>query len=104
MANALVRLAQFAAVILAHECGHSVGLVANGVMPTGLYGAQAEAFKVFPASAADGHIKMPPSLFPGLSENIMTPGFDFDSALAPETRFNSLNRAYLLQRVIVNGN
>ena len=31
----------------------------------------------------------------------MTPAFDFDSALAPETQFNSLNRAYLLERVVV---
>jgi hypothetical protein len=101
IANAVVRFAKFAAVILAHECGHSVGLVANGPMPLGLYGDNATDFPVFPASAADGHIKMPASLFPGISENIMTPAFDFDSALAPETQFNSLNRAYLLERVVV---
>ena len=44
------------------------------------------------------------SLFPGVSESIMSPAFDFDSALAPETQFNSLNRAYLRERVLVNGN
>ena len=102
--NALTRMARFAAVILAHECGHSMGLVANGAMPTGLYGNDSVNFAVFPSDAADGHIKMPASLFPGVSENIMSPAFDFDSALAPDTQFNSLNRAYLREFVLVNGN
>jgi hypothetical protein len=101
--TALAELARFAAVILAHECGHSVGLVANGPMPVGLYGNDAVHFPVYPSSAADGHIKMPASLFPGRSENVMSPAFDFESALAPETRFNTLNHAYLRERVLTNG-
>jgi hypothetical protein len=101
--NAIHRMARFAAVILAHECGHSVGLVMNGAMPAGLYGDRAESFPVFPAPAADGHIKMPASLFPGVAENIMSPAFDFDAALAPETQFNSLNRAYLREHVLAGG-
>jgi hypothetical protein len=101
--NAIDRMARFSAVLLAHECGHSVGLVANGAMPTGLYGNDSVNFPVFPASEADGHITMPSSLFPGVSQNIMSPTFDFESTLAPETRFNSLNRAYLRERVVVNG-
>lgn len=103
MKTAISRLARFAAVILAHECGHSVGLVMNGAMPAGLYGNDTANFPVFPSSAADGHIKMPTSLFPGLSENIMSPSFDFDATLAPKTRFNTLNRAYLREHVLANG-
>ena len=100
---AIRRIARFAAVILAHECGHSVGLVMNGAMPAGLYGNDTVNFPVFPASASNGHIKMPASLFPGASENIMSPAFNFDAALAPETQFNTLNRAYLREHVLVNG-
>ncbi|MCB9868865.1 MAG: hypothetical protein H6837_03355 [Planctomycetes bacterium] len=102
--NAILRMARFAAVVLAHEIGHSVGLVANGAMPVGLYGNDATHFPVYPAAAADGHIKMPASLFSGSSENIMSPAFDFDSALAPQTKFNSLNLAYLRERVLTDGN
>ncbi len=104
MSIALIRIARFTAVIAAHECGHSVGLVANGPVPTGLFGNDSANFPVFPASAADGHINMPSALFPGVSVNVMSPTFTFDSTLAPETDFNTLNRAYLRQQVVINGN
>ncbi len=99
---AIRHMARFTAVITAHECGHSMGLVANGPMPQGLYGNDPVNFPVFPASAADGHIRMPSSLFPGGSRNIMSPTFNFDAALHPLTRFNSLNLAYLREQVLNN--
>src|SRR5690606_15713828 len=42
--TAIADLARFTAVIVAHECGHSVGLVRNGAMPTGLYGNDSTNF------------------------------------------------------------
>ncbi len=99
---AIQRMVRFTAVITAHECGHSVGLVANGPMPQGLYGNDPVNFPVFPSSAADGHIKMPTSVFPGSAENIMSPVFDFDTTLSPLTRFNSLSLAYLREQVLNN--
>ncbi|MHC4513348.1 MAG: hypothetical protein ACYTGW_11465 [Planctomycetota bacterium] len=99
---AIQRIARFTAVITAHECGHSVGLVANGPMPHGLYGNDPVNFPVFPDSAADGHIRMPASLFPGGAENVMSPSFNFDATLSPQTRFNSLNLAYLREQVLNN--
>lgn len=98
--TAIQRIVRFTAIITAHECGHSVGLVANGAMPQGLHGNDPVNFPVFPSSAADGHIKMPDSLFPGYAENIMSPHFDFENTLDPLTRFNSLNLAYLRERVL----
>ena len=71
-------------------------------MPFGLYGNDAVNFPVFPSSAADGHIRMPNSLFPGNAENIMSPHFDLDNTLDPLTRFNTLNLAYLREMVLNN--
>jgi len=99
---AIQRIVRFTAVITAHECGHSMGLVANGAMPQGLYGNDPVNFPVFPSSAADGHIRMPNSVFPGIAENVMSPVFDFDTTLSPQTRFNSLSLAYLREQVLNN--
>ena len=96
--NALNNLARFTAVVLAHECGHSMGLVPNGAMPTGLYGNDAVNF---PGSQS-GHINMPASLFPGNSFNVMTPAIAYLGSLNTQTEFNSLNLAYLLERAIYN--
>jgi hypothetical protein len=54
--NAISRMARFIAVVLAHEAGHSMGLVKNGAMPTGLYGGDATNFP----GSNDQHIRMPP--------------------------------------------
>jgi hypothetical protein len=94
IASAIGRLARFVAVVAAHECGHSVGLVANGAMPAGLYGGL-PAF--FPGSTS-GHIQM--ADFPSGAQNVMAPGIDFGAAQSANTGFNPLNRAYLLERAL----
>lgn len=94
--NAIRRFARFTAVVVAHECGHSLGLVADGAMPNGLYGGDAANF---PGSTT-GHIVN--SNFPPGSVNVMSPALGFDQALSSSTAFNPLNRAYLRERVVHN--
>ena len=96
--NAITRMARFAAVVAAHEMGHSLGLVKDGALPTGLYGGDSTNF---PGSTG-GHIRMPASVFPVGSTNVMSPSLSFDSALSASTAFNTLNLAYLRERVVVN--
>jgi len=91
---AVESLANITAIVLAHECGHSVGLVANGPMPGGLYGNSAN----FPGSS-DGHIRNA-SDFPAGSTNVMSPALSFSAAQQSTSTFNSLNLAYLLERVL----
>jgi hypothetical protein len=98
IATAIQNLARFTAVIVAHECGHSMGLVQNAPMPAGLYG---NVLGAFPDSSA-GHIKMPSAVFPGNSINIMTPAISYVGTLDPATRFNTLNLAYLREAAIYN--
>lgn len=90
------RLARFAAVVAAHEMGHSMGLVQDNPMPSGLYGNDPANF---PGSNA-GHIVMPVSIFSGGAMNIMTPAVSFTGSLVPTTRFNTLNLAYLMELVL----
>lgn len=97
---AVRRLARSVAVVLAHECGHSMGLVANGPMPTGLYGGDPVNFPTV-ASSPSLHIENR-NLFPLGSQNVMSAAIDFDAALSPDTGFNSLNRAYLRERALYN--
>lgn len=92
--NAILRLARFTAVVAAHECGHSVGLVQDDPMPRGLYGGDGVNF---PGSTV-GHIRMPLAAFPSGTQNVMAPAVDFDAALSAGTRFNSLNSAYLREQ------
>ena len=80
--------------VTAHECGHSVGLVTNGAMPTGLYGNDSVNFP----GSADGHISNL-NLFPPGSTNIMSPGLSYTTATSADTAFNSLNLAYLHEQV-----
>ncbi len=97
---ALQALARLVAVVTAHECGHSMGLVANGPMPNGLYGDDATHFPLSgtqPASNANGHIQNT-SLFPVGAQNVMSPAINFDAAQSAATIFNSLNKAYLQER------
>ncbi len=96
--NAISRMARFIAVVLAHETGHSMGLVKNGAMPTGLYGGDATNF---PGSNSE-HIRMPTSLFPSGSVNVMSPSLNFELAQSSNTSFNTLNLAYLRERVLYN--
>jgi hypothetical protein len=92
MDEAIADLARFTAVVVAHECGHSMGLVANGAMPNGLYGNDPN----FPGSNP-GHIRNQ-ALFP-TGTNIMSPLLAYSSAIDPATAFNSLNLAYLREQV-----
>lgn len=96
--NAIFGIARAAAVVIAHECGHSMGLVANGAMPAGLYGDDAVNFPTN-SSSASLHIETP-GLFPGGAQNVMSPSVAYDAALHPSTGFNSLNLAYLRERAL----
>ena len=92
--TALADLARFTAVVTAHECGHSVGLVQNGAMPVGLYGNDAVNFP----GSQDGHIRTA-ALFPAGAINVMSPALSYGLAINPATGFNTLNLAYLRERV-----
>lgn len=89
---AIADLARFTAVVTAHECGHSMGLVQNGAMPVGLYGGDAVNFP----GSSDGHIRNA-ALFPA-GTNIMSPALSYQAAIHPATAFNSLNLAYLREQ------
>ncbi len=91
--TAIADLARFTAVVVAHECGHSVGLVQNGAMPAGLYGNDATNFP----GSADGHIRNA-ALFPAGSTNVMSPSLSYGAAINASTAFNSLNLAYLREQ------
>jgi hypothetical protein len=75
-------LATAMGIILAHEVGHSIGLVAEGEPPTGLHGDT--------------------SLHNSLSMlgDVMSAYVAWDSLVGVEHRFRDLNMAYLRQRVI----
>ena len=92
--TAISDLARFTALVTAHECGHSHGLVENGAMPIGLYG---DDDTNFPGSQ-DGHIRNT-SLFPVGSTNVMSPSLSYTTATSPSSVFNSLNLAYLREQV-----
>ena len=91
---AIAELARFTAVVVAHECGHSMGLVQNGAMPQGLYGGDSANFP----GSSDGHIRTQ-SLFPTGATNIMSPSLSYTTATHPATAFNRLNLAYLREQV-----
>ncbi|MBX3464710.1 MAG: hypothetical protein KF830_16190 [Planctomycetes bacterium] len=92
--TAIAGLARFTAVVVAHECGHSMGLVRNGAMPVGLYGNDPVNFP----GSTDGHIRTP-SLFPSGATNVMSPSLSYSLAIHPATAFNRLNLAYLREQV-----
>ncbi|MBM4059962.1 MAG: hypothetical protein FJ265_02550 [Planctomycetes bacterium] len=92
--TAIDDFARFTAVVVAHECGHSMGLVQNGAMPNGLYGNDATNFP----GSSDGHIRNV-SLFPSGASNVMSPALSYGNAVHPNTAFNSLNLAYLREQV-----
>lgn len=92
--TAISLMARFVATVTAHECGHSVGLVVDGAMPSGLYGNDTSNF---PGSAS-GHIRNT-SLFPTGATNLMSPSLNFTLATSPSSAFNTLNLAYLREQV-----
>jgi hypothetical protein len=91
--TAIADFARFTAVVTAHECGHSMGLVQNGAMPVGLYGNDTTNFP----GSSDGHIRNA-SLFPA-GTNIMSPSLSYTGAVNAATAFNRLNLAYLREQV-----
>ncbi len=84
------------AAILAHEVGHSVGLVANGPPPHGLFGGEANAS--FAEYWTDPyHLDTPGNNLMEAAMSYTTTQYRGSRAL----RFNELNTAYLLERVLL---
>jgi hypothetical protein len=96
--QAIQDMARFTALVVAHECGHSMGLVTTGAMPAGLYGGDPVNFP----QSQEGHIAMPDSVFPGNAINVMTPMVSYEGGVATASGFNSLNLAYLREQVVHN--
>ncbi|MEZ6037646.1 MAG: hypothetical protein R3F29_09205 [Planctomycetota bacterium] len=92
--TAIADLARFLSVVIAHECGHSVGLVENGAMPLGLYGDDSTNFP----GSSDGHIRNA-ALFPIGATNVMSPSLSYSNAVNASSAFNTLNLAYLREQV-----
>ncbi len=81
---------------LCHEIGHSLGLVANGAPPLGLFGGM-DGLNFTKSDAGDWHIDTP-----GL--NVMQTGkvTDYAEVIAGNLpRFNQLNLAYLRRRLVI---
>jgi hypothetical protein len=70
-------------VILAHEVGHSVGLVAPGPSPTGLFGD---------SSLHDAYA--------GAAE-VMAPSVGYEAMISLDYQFRDIDLAYLRQRVLL---
>jgi len=88
--------ARVVATILAHEIGHSVGLVANGRPPSGLFGGETAASFAGPYTNSY-HLDTP-------GNNIMAAAIGFGSAVttgASGPRFNEINWAYLRERILL---
>ncbi|MCR9246183.1 MAG: hypothetical protein NXI31_14225 [bacterium] len=92
--NAIADFARFTAIVIAHECGHSMGLVENGAMPIGLYGNDTTNF----GGSSDGHIRNT-SLFPTGATNVMSPTLTYSATIDPASMFNTLNLAYLREQI-----
>ncbi len=70
-------------IILAHEVGHSVGLVAPGKNPTGLHGDNS-LHNEFPVTG-----------------DVMSSAVGYDHLVSLNYKFRDLNAAYLLQRIVL---
>ena len=98
--DAIVRaargLARALAAIAAHEIGHSVGLIANGPPPFGLFGGEKNA--EFAGAYTDPyHLDTP-------GNNLMESAMDFHVTQHTDWQalaFNPLAMAYLLEKVLV---
>lgn len=98
--NALEEMGRFLAVVVAHEIGHSMGLVHGGAPPAGLHGNDPAHFP----GSDDGHIELGSTgLFPVQSQNIMSPSISYAATLHPATGFNPLNLAWLREQVLYYG-
>ena len=96
IADAIDAIARMVAVIVAHEIGHSVGLVANSAPSRGLFGGEFNASFAGP-STSSYHLDTP-------GNNIMSASLSFSSSIATGSgapSFGSLNTAYLLQRILL---
>jgi hypothetical protein len=82
--------ARFLAVVIAHECGHSVGLVANDAQPKGLFGG------IGAFGGSSGHIDLSgTSVFPAGAQEVMKAAISFTEAQSASTAFNPLIQSYL---------
>ena len=81
--NAADDWASVMGVILAHEVGHSVGLVAPGAMPTGLFGD---------SSLHD--------TYAGAAE-VMAPSVGYEAMITLDYAFRDVDLAYLRQRLLL---
>ena len=87
--------------LTAHEMAHSLGLVAGGAPPYGLFGGERNAAFVTGPRTTGGHIDTPgfnlmeagPSSAPGVKLNLMS--------YLTDARFNALNTAYLQGRLLL---
>ncbi len=87
--------------LTAHEMGHSLGLVAGGSPPNGLFGGERKAAFVTGPRTTPGHIDTPgfnlmeagPSSAPGVKLNLMS--------YLTDAHFNALNTAYLQGRLLL---
>jgi len=94
--NAVDAFGRAIAAILAHEIGHSVGLVANGPPPGGLFGGETNA--EFTGYWTD------PYHIDTLGNNIMEAAMSFTVMQyrgSEALRFNELNTAYLRERILL---
>jgi hypothetical protein len=94
-------LGRLAGALTAHEIGHSLGLVASGPPPHGLFGGESEASFVFGPRTTKVHIDTP-----GFNVMEAGPGSAPGVALQPARyltmpAFNELNLAYLQGRVLL---
>jgi hypothetical protein len=96
LALAIDGISRATAVILAHEIGHSVGLVANGPPPTGLFGGEYRASFAGPYTNSY-HLDTN-------NNSIMASALSFLDAITIGINgpaFNLLNLAYLRERILL---
>lgn len=92
--TAIDNLGRFIAVLVAHECGHSLGLVQDGAMPDGLYGNDSNF-----SGSTSGHLDLSSTMiFPASATEIMSPAVSFERSVDAATNFNPLIQAYLRER------
>lgn len=95
--DAVDALARVVATILAHEIGHSVGLVANGAPAAGLFGGESDASFAGPYTTAF-HLDTN-------GNNIMAAAVGFSGAVqtgSAAPAFNEMNLAYLQERILLD--
>ncbi|MBI4567498.1 MAG: Ig-like domain-containing protein [Planctomycetes bacterium] len=99
--NAIEVFALNTAMVLAHEIGHSLGLmVGDGPAdprppPLGLFGGDSANFP----GSTPGHVDLTTFLPPGVS-NVMSPSQTLDERVNTDTKFCALALAYLRERAL----